>query len=476
MEDSAAPQVEARAENLMEMLSQKVVGQSDAMQCIVPYVQIYQAGLAPDGRPAGIFLLLGPTGTGKTKTVEVLADILHGSEKKIVKIDCGEFQMEHEVVKLVGAPPGYVGHRETESLLTQKRLAEATSDACDLSVVLFDEIEKASPSVTQLLLGILDRATLRLGDNTEVQFDKSLIFFTSNLGARSMMKEIHPDFGFQAAAPRQSVDISGKLENIALAAVRKMYSPEFVNRIDAVITYQPLDTDSLSMILDQQIRDLQTHVNTRLADRCFNIEVLPKSREFLLERGTSREYGARELKRTIHRFLTQPLATLVIGGKVSPGSTVTADLNEKNESLELVAESGPSVSPGIGPSVLIVDDNQDLLHFLADQLRSNKGWRITTCESAASLDDLTYSQVPDIALLDFLLSDGNGVKLGAELKRDLPDLHVIIMTGAELPSEEEVICEEYGFQVITKPFLVEHIENLIRERLFRTSSVSGTGV
>jgi ATP-dependent Clp protease ATP-binding subunit ClpA len=261
------------AENLIAILSQKVVGQPAATRVIVPYIQMYQAGLAPEGRPVGVFLLLGPTGTGKTKTVEALAEVLHGSEKNVLKIDCGEFQMEHEVAKLIGAPPGYLGHRETQPMLTQQKLNSVTSEKCNLSLVLFDEIEKAAPSMTRLLLGLLDKGILRLGDNTVVNFEKSLVFLTSNLGAREMMREINPDFGFQSVKPPERADLTGKLQNIALVSVRKRFSPEFVNRIDCIITYQPLTPESLSTILDQQIADLQNHVNTRLGARSFTLEV-----------------------------------------------------------------------------------------------------------------------------------------------------------------------------------------------------------
>ena len=213
----AAKTASGPLEDLTAVLSQKVVGQPAATQVIVPYIQMFQAGLAPEGRPVGVFLLLGPTGTGKTKTVEALAEVLHGSEKNVLKVDCGEFQMEHEVAKLIGAPPGYLGHRETQPMLTQQKLNAVTSEKCNLSLVLFDEIEKAAPSMTRLLLGVLDKGTLRLGDNSTVNFEKSLVFLTSNLGAREMMREINPEFGFQSVQPRPNAsDLTSKLQSIAL--------------------------------------------------------------------------------------------------------------------------------------------------------------------------------------------------------------------------------------------------------------------
>src|SRR6516164_11305535 len=203
-------------EDLTTVLAQKVVGQPAATRVIVPYIEMFKAGLAPEGRPVGVFLLLGPTGTGKTKTVEALAEILHGSEKNVLKVDCGEFQMEHEVAKLIGAPPGYLGHRETQPMLTQQKLNAVTSEKCSLSLVLFDEIEKAAPSMTRLLLGVLDKGILRLGDNSTVNFEKNLVFLTSNLGAREMMREINPEFGFQSAQPAERADLTSKLQNIGL--------------------------------------------------------------------------------------------------------------------------------------------------------------------------------------------------------------------------------------------------------------------
>src|SRR6476469_1110517 len=175
-------------DGLAARLRELLVGQPEAIDIVVPYVQMYQAGLSPEARPIGVFLLLGPTGTGKTRTVEALAEVLHGSSKNLLRVDCGEFQMEHEVAKLVGAPPGYLGHRETQPMLTQAKLNAAASESSDISILLFDEIEKAALSMTRMLLGIMDKAALRLGDNSTVNFERTMIFLTSNLGGKSIQR------------------------------------------------------------------------------------------------------------------------------------------------------------------------------------------------------------------------------------------------------------------------------------------------
>jgi ATP-dependent Clp protease ATP-binding subunit ClpA len=451
-------------EDLATVLSRRVVGQPDATRLIVPYIQMFQAGLAPEGRPVGVFLLLGPTGTGKTKTVEALAEILHGSEKNVLKVDCGEFQMEHEVAKLIGAPPGYLGHRETQPMLTQQKLTAVTSDKCNLSLVLFDEIEKAAPSMTRLLLGVLDKAQLRLGDNTTVNFEKSMVFLTSNLGSREMLREINPEFGFQSAQHSGRADLIGKLQSIGLVAVRKRFSPEFVNRIDCIITYQPLSQEALAAILEHQIADLQSHVNTRLGDRSFTLEIPPEARQFLLEKGTSAEYGARELNRTIHRFLTQPLATMVATNQVSAGAKVRVDVADPPEKLAIRALEPEVVPAAAHPTVLLVDDNRDLLHFL-ESLMGDAGWTLFTAESATEARRLALLHKPDAALLDYMLPDGNGVELGVEFLQAVPHMLVIVMTGTILPPEEEALCEEHNFPVLRKPFLASDVVSQIRGRL-----------
>jgi ATP-dependent Clp protease ATP-binding subunit ClpA len=453
------------AEDLTSILSSKVVGQPNVINVIVPYIEMFQAGLAPENRPVGVFLLLGPTGTGKTRTVEAIAEALHGSARNILKIDCGEFQMEHEVAKLIGAPPGYLGHRETQPMLSQQKLTSVTTDNCGLALVLFDEIEKAAPSLTRLLLGVLDRGILRLGDNSVVNFEKSLVFLTSNLGAKEMMREISPDFGFQSASVSGTrEDLGNKLQGIAVVAVKKKFSPEFINRIDHVITYRPLDAEAFAAIADLEIDNLQKHVNTRLGNRCFTVEVPFETRQWLIEKGTSPEYGARELKRTIHKNLTQPLATQVAKNLIEPSARLRVDVNPDRSGLTLRVTSVGEEVVASHPTVLLVDDNRDLLQFL-ERLMAESGWELMAAESASEARRMVAKRKPNAALLDYMLPDGNGVELAQQLKQMLPSLQVIMMTGSMLPAEEEAICEEHDFPVLRKPFLATDVMSQIRGRL-----------
>jgi CheY-like chemotaxis protein len=268
----------------------------------------------------------------------------------------------------------------------------------------------------------------------------------------------------------ERVDLTSKLEAIALVSVRKRFSPEFVNRIDSVITYRPLTPESLSAILDKQIVDLQNHVNTRLGNRSFVLDVPTEARQFLLDKGTSSEYGARELNRTIHRHLTQPLATLVATNQVSSGGRVWVEVSEDREKLDLktTAVSQVAAAPS-NPTILLVDDNRDLLHFL-ERLMANDGWTLLTAESATEAKRLVQEHKPDAALLDYMLPDGNGVELGVEFLGARPNMLVIVMTGTILPPEEEALCEEHNFPVLRKPFLASDVMNLIRSRVAPVSA------
>ena len=173
-----------------------------------------------------------------------------------------------------------------------------------------------------------------------MNFERSLIFLTSNLGSRSMMKEIRPDFGFEAGIPKERADVGRKLESIGLAAARRRFSPEFINRIDRIITYRPLDDQSLAEILDQHIAEFQQHIGTRLGPRAVEIEVPPETRRAILRKGASVEFGARELKRTLHRHLTEPLAALVAGGGIEPGACLRLVFSEQEDRLFLQMEAG----------------------------------------------------------------------------------------------------------------------------------------
>ena len=217
--------------------------------------------------------------------------------------------------------------------LTQQKLNGVTSESSNLSLVLFDEIEKAAPSMMRILLGVLDKATLRLGDNTAVNFDRSMIFLTSNLGAAEMKRETGSGFGLASVAKRAQPTAS-KLSRIGMGALKRRYAPEFVNRIDAIVTYNPLDDNALLQIFEHQLAALENHIEARLEQRAFDLRMEHSARQFLLKLGTSSEYGARELKRAMLRHVTQPLAAMVESGTVPPGCEVVIWAPEGSSRLE----------------------------------------------------------------------------------------------------------------------------------------------
>lgn len=303
---------------LLEALQAQVVGQKQALERIVDTYQTLLAGLQSRQRPLANFLFLGPTGSGKTHVVEALAQALFHDSKAVVKIDCAEFQHSHEIAKLVGSPPGYLGHRETHPILTQEALDHHQTAANPISLVLFDEIEKASDALWQLLLGILDKATLTLGDNRKVNFAHAMIFLTSNLGAGEMQNLLEPGFGF---APHVGVTgpAQGRLEAAAVAAARRKFSPEFFNRLDHVLVFRALQPAQLEAVLDLEL----AAVRQRLAERGDRVAVefrcTAGARARLLRAGTDAKYGARPLKRAIERLLVTPLASLIATHQVGEG-------------------------------------------------------------------------------------------------------------------------------------------------------------
>jgi ATP-dependent Clp protease ATP-binding subunit ClpB len=307
-----------------EELRRRVVGQNEAVQALVDLYQVFCAGLHSPGRPVGNLLFLGPTGSGKTRTVEAAAEILFGDSRALIKVDCAEFQHSHEIAKLIGSPPGYLGHRETHPLITQEALAASHRDHLKLSFLLFDEIEKASDALWQLLLGMLDKATLTLGDNRRADLSQTVIFLTSNLGGSQIADLMHGGMGFIHPKDKATAGLQGKVQRTAVEAARRKFSPEFMNRLDRVVVFHPLKRAELDEVLEIELRQVQKRVldSTR---RPFLFRITSEGREFLLEEGTDQRYGARHVKRAIERYVVHPIARLLATAQLHQDDALVID-------------------------------------------------------------------------------------------------------------------------------------------------------
>ena len=314
------------AQQFETFLRRRIVGQNDAIEKVTEIYQMFLAGLNAPGRPVGNLLFLGPTGSGKTRVVETVAEALFGDPRACIKIDCAEFQHSHEIAKLIGSPPGYLGHRETHPLLTQEALNQWNTEKLKLSLLLFDEIEKASDALWQLLLGILDKATLTLGDNRRVDLSQCVIFMTSNLGAAEMTNLMVGGMGFARKA-QTDTRLDDKISRSAQEAARRKFSPEFMNRIDKVVVFKSLRPEQLRQILEIELGMVQQRILTASGNNQFVFTCTQKVKEYLLEEGTDLKYGARHLKRAIERHLVFPLANLVATGQVKLGDFVRVDMN-----------------------------------------------------------------------------------------------------------------------------------------------------
>ena len=340
-----------RAAEFEQKLSALIVGQERAVRRVSGLFQIYLAGMNNPARPIGTMLFLGPTGSGKTRVVEAASEVLFSDPHAVVKIDCAEFQHSHEIAKLIGSPPGYLGHRETSPMLTQENLDKAHTEETKLTFVLFDEIEKASDSLWQLLLGILDKATLTLGDNRRVDFSRTVVIMTSNLGAREMSDMISGGIGFaptKADKAKEDNEIDTKIYRTALEAAKRKFSPEFMNRIDKVVVFRSLKEHHLSQILDIELAAVQQRI-TESAGTKFIFECSTAAKKFLLGEGIDLKYGARHLKRAIERFLVYPLSNLVATQQIETGDFVMIDFDTDREALTFRKQSGK----------LIVNDEPD---------------------------------------------------------------------------------------------------------------------
>ena len=334
------------AANLERSLNRLIVGQDEAVLQIVNLYQMYLAGMNSPDRPVGSFLFLGPTGSGKTRIVEATAESLLGSSRAVIKIDCAEFQHSHEIAKLIGSPPGYLGHRETHPLLSQEVLNQYHTDKIKLSFVLFDEIEKASDALWNLLLGILDKATLTLGDNRRVDFSRTVVFLTSNLGASQMSSILRPNLGFAASEASREADrgvltedLSGKIKRAGVEAARKRFTPEFINRLDKIVVFRPLGQSELRKILDIELHLLQQRVFDSVGPNYFVFTVADEAKQHLLEEGTDFKYGARHLRRAIERLVVQPLSSLIASDQLRNGDLVNIGYDPDIKRLTFLREA-----------------------------------------------------------------------------------------------------------------------------------------
>jgi len=321
-----------------DALRQKIVGQDEAVQALIELYQVFCAGLRCPGRPVGNLLFLGPTGSGKTRIVEAAAEILFGESRAVIKVDCAEFQHSHEIAKLIGSPPGYLGHRETHPLITQEALAASHTDQLKLSFLLFDEIEKASDALWQLLLGMLDKATLTLGDNRRVDLSHTVIFMTSNLGGGEIMELMEGGMGFIQPKDKPAAGLDAKVERAAVEAARRKFSPEFMNRLDNVVVFHPLQRDELDDVLEIELGQVQQRVSDSTA-RPFLFQITNKGRQFLLQEGTDQRYGARHLKRAIERYVVSPLARLLATAQVRPGDVLFIDRHPGEKKLVFLRDT-----------------------------------------------------------------------------------------------------------------------------------------
>ena len=308
-----------------------VVGQDPAIDAVVNLFQTFKAGLNPPNRPIGTLLFLGPTGSGKTVTIEKTVETLFGSSLALLKVDCAEFQHSHEISKLIGSPPGYLGHRETHPVFTQEAINQYHTENLKLTFILFDEIEKASDSLWQLLLGILDKGTLTLGDNRRIDMSSCVIVMTSNVGATEMSSLVNGGMGFVTNKKIDS-NFDTKIQSTAVQAARRKFSPEFMNRIDKTVVFNTLRQEHLETILELELEAIKQRILRAQANRQFNnpfiFECNADVKDFLLHEGTDPQYGARHLKRAIERNLVSPLSNLVATRQIKTGDSIKVALAE----------------------------------------------------------------------------------------------------------------------------------------------------
>jgi ATP-dependent Clp protease ATP-binding subunit ClpA len=331
-------------------LHDRIVGQDPALDKIVHIYETYRSGMINPGRPIANILLVGPTGVGKTRVVESCAEIFFTSPNAMIKLDCGEFQHSHEIAKLIGSPPGYLGHRETSPLLTEDRLTQFQTQKNKFCIILWDEIEKASDALWNLLLGILDKGSLTLGDNRRVDMCNTINFMTTNQGAREVQARLSGEgsIGFtkKVFADSQEVTVSGEKELNALSMrmIHKKFTPEFMNRLDDTIFFSSLTKAQCREIVKMEIALVQERIlKTSKGATCgpyFALKCNESALDFLVEKGYSAKYNARNIKRTVQTMVVDKLSGIMATGQIPEDKIhlVTVELERNADSLSFFCQ------------------------------------------------------------------------------------------------------------------------------------------
>lgn len=300
-----------------------IIGQPEAAEAFTNVLERYYSGFYDRTRPIASLLFLGPTGTGKTASVEAFVTGLFGSPTQMVKVDCAEFQHSHEIAKLIGSPPGYLGHRETHPAITNEKLKALKNETFPFTVLLFDEIEKASDALWNLLLGILDKGTLTLGTNEVVDLTSTVIVMTSNVGSKEMaLKMGEGALGFQS--PTSEDIAAGELKDIAREAAKSKFLPEFLNRLDEIVVFNTLTQSDLNEIFSLELEKLQVMVLAKGRARIL-VKVSPAAQRQILKDGYDKKYNARFLKREIEKRVSKPVSRIIASEQIIDQDTLVVD-------------------------------------------------------------------------------------------------------------------------------------------------------
>ncbi|MGB5554900.1 MAG: ATP-dependent Clp protease ATP-binding subunit, partial [Flavobacteriaceae bacterium] len=306
---------------LPNLIKSNVIGQDEAVAKVAKAIQRNRAGLKDPNKPIGSFIFLGQTGVGKTQLAKVLAKELFDSEDALIRIDMSEYMEKFAISRLVGAPPGYVGYEEGGQLTEKVRRKP-------YSVILLDEVEKAHPDVFNMLLQVLDDGYLTDSLGRKIDFRNSIIIMTSNIGARQL-KDFGQGVGFGTAAKKSQEDTHHK--SVIESALKKAFAPEFLNRIDDVIVFNPLEREDIHKIIDIELRKLYARIN----DIGYDLKLTDKAKDYIAEKGFDKQYGARPLKRAIQKYIEDALAEEIVNSKLEEGDSIFMDLDTAKEELTI---------------------------------------------------------------------------------------------------------------------------------------------